>query len=286
MADELTEWIDVDGAAMDLDVEWNTVGRFGPRVAVDEEEVPGSPGSRARGVRHLARDFVLPIWVTAADEVALRTAMRQLVVRMDPKRGAGTIRVTSPGGDQREITCMVVDGLGMLEHLGETSGPTVQRVTLLMRAHDPYWQAAADEGMTIESGDRPSLFPFFPLRLSSSEVFAEITVTNTGDVDAWPVWTVDGPASSITIRDLRNGKHFTLNLADELTLGESVVIDTRPGRKSVTKSDGTDLFGDLTTASSFWPLWPGATAVRIELTGSDPGISQVLLTWLRLYLTV
>lgn len=286
MADEITEWIDTDGVATELPVEWNVSGRFGPRVVVEEAEVPGVAGARVRDVRHLPRDFVLPLWVESTDAVQLRTDMRNLVERMDPVRGPGRIRVTAPGGDQREITCMVLDGLGMLERLGETSGPEVQRVGLMIRAHDPYWTAVGTDGLTIESGDRPSLFPFFPLRLSSSEIFAEVTVNNTGNIRAWPVWTVEGPASAITVRDLRTGKHWSITLDDPLSPGESLIVDTRPGAKTVTRSDGTDLFGGLTDMSSFWALWPGSTAVRIEITGSSPGVSRVLLMWLRLFLTV
>ena len=281
---ETVVWIDSSGLTLPIRVEWNVSGRFAPRAEIVEAEVPGVPGSRVREVRHVTKQFTLPVWITADDEVALRTVTRELVKRMDPLRGPGKIRVTAPGGDQREITCLVSSGLDMVEALGSTSAPTLQRTPLVFRAHDPYWAELAPTNLAFDSGEAVSFFPFFPLRLSSSEIFSDGTADNVGDVDTWPVWTIRGPAEDITLRNVTTGKYLTLNVS--LLTGESVVIDTRPGRKSVTHSSGANLFRNLSSLSSMWPLLPGANAVRVEMTGSTPEVSQVLLSWLPLYLSV
>ncbi len=280
---ETVTWIDAAGASTVLEVEWNTSGRFAPPTMFEEEGVPEQDGARLRAVRHGVREFVLPLWIEAASESALRTAMRDLVKAMNPKRGAGKIRVASPVGDEREIVCSYADGLDMRETLGETSGPLVQRAPVVFRAHSPYWQAVSDITDTYTSGDPAPFFPFFPLRLSSSTVFADAAPTNIGDVDAWPVWTITGPGSAIVLRNLTTGYSLTLNTT--LGSGETVTIDTRPGLKAVTRGDGTNLFTSLEQSTSYlWPLEEGANSVRVEMS-SATAASSVTLAFRPLYLS-
>ncbi len=281
--DERVVWIEPDGSMSVLSVEWRASGRFAPAQEREEDTVPGEPGSRLRAVRHTAREFSLGLWITGTDETDLRTQMRDLVYRMDPVRGDGRIRVTAPGGDEREITCRTTGGLEMSEVLGDTSGPTVQRAAVLFRAADPYWSATADVVTTYTtSATPPSFFPFFPLRLASSEAFIDTTVTNSGDVATWPVWRVYGPGSALVLRNLSTGE--VLQLAVTLTAGEYVVIDTRPGQKTVTKNDGTNLFPSLTATSVLWALQRGPTLLRVEMTGTTSA-STVQLTYRPRYLS-
>lgn len=285
MADEVIVWIDPDGASTTLDVEWDVEGRGTPPIEFIEDEIPGQAGGRLREARHGIRELTLPIWLTEPSETALRTTLRDLEFAMDPTRGDGKIRVTGPGGDQRELVCRYAEGLELDERLGSTAGPLAQKAVLVLRAWDPYWQAIADtvEGpFTISTA--ATFFPFFPLRLSSSEVFADITVDNDGDVLTWPVWTITGPGSSIIVRNLTTGKFTSVTDPDvTLTAGEAVTIDTRPGRKAVTKQDGTSLFPNLTEDSSLWLLQRGPNSVRLEMGGATAA-SSVQLAHRPLYL--
>jgi Phage tail protein len=265
MAETIT-WLDADGASTLLEVEWATEDRFAPPVLFDEEVVPEQPGARVRAVRHGVRTFVLPLWITAASEAGLRSTLRSLVAAMDPLRGPGRIRVSAPGGDQREITCFYQDGLNLKEVLGQNSGPLMQRAPVIFRAPDPYFYDISDTlSPDYTIGTPATFFPILPLRLTNSDVFADLTVVNSGDVQAWPVWTLIGPGSAITLRNLTTGKVLTLSVT--LGAGESVTIDTRPGAKTVTKNDGSNLFGHLGT-SALWPLARGTNQIRMEMAGA------------------
>lgn len=281
--DELTVWIDPEGSMLPLAVEWRASGRFAPPHEREEDTVPGQPGARLRAVRHGPRDFSLALWITGTDEADLRTQMRSLTYRMDGVRGDGKIRVTAPGGDQREITCRVTGGLEMSEVLGESSGPTVQRAVATFRAVDPYWADTADVVQDFTSAAAPSFFPMFPLRLASSEVFVDSTIANDGDVAAWPVWHVYGPGSALVLRNLSTGER--LELTATLSTGEFVTVDTRPGAKTITKNDGTNLFPQLSTMSALWALQRGPTLLRVEMTGTTSA-SSLRLTYRTRYLTV
>lgn len=280
---ETTVWIDPTGGMTQLDVDWDVSGRFAPPNHFEEDEIPEQPGSRVRAVRHKPRDMPLALWIGAASETALRMAIRDLVAVMDPIRGDGRIRVTAPGGDQRELTCRYRTGLELNEKLGDTSGPGVQLAVPVFHAADPYWYSVSDEVAEYSLGSATATwFPFPPLRLSASELFSDATITNTGDVEAWPVWTITGPGSAINLRNLTTGMLLTLSTTLTST---SVTIDTRPGAKSVVRSDGTNLFGSLSDTSALWSLARGANAIQMEITGATSD-TRVRLSWKPRYLTV
>lgn len=282
MAAEVVEWLDVDGEASTLSVEWDADGRFMPPMRRVEEQVPLQAGARLRSVRHAGRDVMLMLWIDAASETALRTEIRELLFKLDATRGDGRLRVTAPGGDQRELTCRYVAGLEMPEVEGQWSGPELQLARAVFRATDPYWYDVSTVSATYTTGTPATFFPFFPLRLSASEVFADATLDNSGDVETWPTWTIVGPASSIVLRNLTTGK--VLSLSTTLTAGESVSIDTRPGVKTVLRQDGTNLFSSLSATSSLWPLQRGTNAIRAEMSGATAA-SSVTVNYRRRYLS-
>lgn len=268
-------WLDVDGGSTTLDVDWETAGRFAPPGVFYADGVPEQPGARLRTVLHGVREFTLPFWLSGSSETDLRSQLRTLVARMDPVRGDGRIRVTAPGGDQREITCRVSGGLELAEHLGESSGPATQKVVGSFRAYDPYWYATSDTVLTGTTGTIATFFPIFPVRLNSSEVFASATVTNPGDVDCWPVWVITGPGSAITLRNLTTGKLAKFSTTT-LAAREYITVDTRPGVKTVTKQDGSNLFSDLSTDSALWSMPRGSNSVQVEMGGATAASSVQL----------
>lgn len=282
-AEELVSWIAPDGSSTVLDVEWALSGRFAPPPEFQTEGIPGQSGLRLREVKHTDREMTFPIWLTAQTEGELRHKLRQLVYAMDPTRGEGKIRVITPTGDQREINCRYSGGLDVDETLGDTSGIHAQKAAISFRAFDPYWQDANSITVEYTTGSVESFFPFFPLRLTSSEVFTDATLTNAGDVQAWPVWEIVGPGENISLINQTSGRRIVLE-GVALANGESIVIDTQPGAKTLTHSNGANMFPYLSTASSLWPILQGGNAIRIEMSDSTE-TSKVILTYRPRYLT-
>jgi len=284
MTAEVTTWIDASGSATVLDVDLDASGRFAPDPAFISNGVPGAPGERLRLVRHVPHDFTLRVVVSGANEPAVRTSLRALVGAMDPTRGDGIIRVQSPLGDVREIVCRYVGGLGLEEKAGNT-GPQVQFADVKFRAYDPYWRDPSDiVTPPYVVGVTPTFFPIFPIRLTASEIAVDTSITNGGDTEAWPVWQITGPGSSIVLRNLTTGKilRFTSLV---LGAGEFVTIDTRPEAVTqVVKSDGTQIFSDLTATSSLWSLAVGLNAIRLEMAGALAGSSSLTLSYRQKYL--
>lgn len=285
---EQVSWVDPDGVVTPLRVKFAVKGRFAPPPRFEEEGAPEQAGMRLRAARHGVREFVLPIHVTAATEAGLRSTLRTLTWAMDPTRGNGRIRVTSPLNDQREITCRVAAGLELDEIQGVTSLGldflTDQLATVVFRAHDPYWYATTDTTSNYPfTGTSETFFPFFPLVLSASEGFADDVITNPGDLEAWPVWRITGPVSDVTVLNVTTGESLTVTVVS-LGGAEVLTIDTRPASKTVTKQDGSNQFSKLTTTSVMWSLRRGANAIRVELGGAAAG-STVQLSYRPRYLS-
>lgn len=267
MTDTL-EWFDPDGSSTIFDIDGDGVtGRLAPPNERVEDTPPGA-GARLRSVRHTAREVALVQWVSGADEASTRAALRALVASLDPLRGDGVLRSTTSIGEQRELTCRYVSGFESQPERLDEGGLLYQRAVLVFRAaEEPYWVDAADTAMSFELGDSTvgSFFPVPPLRLASSELFAQATVDNGGDVEAWPVWTLSGPGSGLAINNLTTGK--SLALSTSVTADETITVDTRPGRKTVTLGDGTNLFPDL-TSRQLWPLDRGPNSIEVQLSGA------------------
>jgi phage-related protein len=282
---EISQWLDVNGTVTTLDVDWDASGRYMAEIVHEEDAVPGQDGARHRAAHYKPHEFTLKLTISAnpGDEAGLRTALRNLMVAMDPKRGAGIIRVTSPIGDVREIECYVASGLGIEEKPG-SGGVDMQQAAVVFRAYDPFWRDVSDIAASFSIGATPSFFPIFPLRLTASQIAVDTTVTNSGDTDAWPVWTIVGPGSGIVLRNLTTGELLLFNTLS-LGTGESVVIDTRPGRKTVTKQDGSNSFPDLDVSSSLWALRTGTTSVRLEMSAALAGVSSLAVNYRQRYLS-
>lgn len=291
MADQALAWIDASGASTALRKGTDTAtqpgitGRFAPPPLFTVERVPLQPGQRFRGIVHGPLTVQVPIALYGPTATAFRASLRTWAHRLDPVRGDGRLRVTGPAGDQRDLVCRYAGGLDAIAEDDHSDlGHNVSAV-LQFAAEQPYWQ---DASATVQSwsllSSLATFFPLFPLRLSGSEVFADATVDNSAsDVVAWPVWTITGPGSNPILRNLTTG--MVLSLPVTLLAGESVVIDTRPSIKTVTKQDGTSLFGSLVFPPQLWSLAPSLNSVRIEMTGAVAGVSAVTLSYARQYLS-
>lgn len=275
MTAQVFEWVDADGVPTTLSESWDFDGRFMPEPTFSADALPGQDGSIFRSVRFQPRELKITFWVRedcSGGAVGLREQMRALVRAMNPRRGAGKIRITNPGGDQREIECYYRDGLGLPEQYGSTSSRTLQKVSGTWVAFSPFWEAPSPVVSDYVTGDPVPFFPIFPLILSSSEIVVSDTIVNVGDVESWPTWKITGPGSGIvlTLTSVTPQQSLDFGNAGNLTLdvGEWVDVDTSEGIKTVTKNNGTNLFRYLTNDSVFWPIPAGSSTFHLQMTGA------------------
>jgi phage-related protein len=106
--------------------------------------------------------------------------------------------------------------------------------------------------------------PFLGPHISSSGIASSFSVFNSGDVEAWPIWTITGPGNTITLTNTTTGKALVLSIT--LTGGQVLTIDTRPGHKTVTREDGSNQFATVSSTSSLWELVTGNNAVTLAIS--------------------
>lgn len=273
---ETFSFIEPDGTATLLPVSRSMSGRFMPPVALYDDPVPSADGTRLRALRFDARTVVVPIWIESADIFAHRAALRDWARRLNPRRGDGKLRVAI-GSTIRDLIVRYREGFAL-----EESYPHFIETSLAFYAADPYW---ADSVSTSQSFGIGATQPgFLPLphattgsfiTLGASTVSLAQAVVNAGDVEAWPVWTITGPATSATITNSSTGQELMFTAA--LLAGESVIIDTRPGIKSVRKA-GVNRFDTLSAASVLWALQPGTNTVTITLPNAT-GASSITMSY-------
>lgn len=116
-----------------------------------------------------------------------------------------------------------------------------------------------------------------PIRVSDGDQSGQNRpgwVTNNGTIDAYPVLTVHGPCANPVITHMETGRRIDLGIT--VPVGEYVTVDTRPGRRTVTRQGG----GTVATPSplSSFRLPKGRSEVR--WTASDPTASaRLTVAW-------
>ncbi len=319
MARELT-WVAPDGLTLPLQYSQSDVFAGldtqlagTPPVRSTLDAVPFQSGSRWRYVDHGPRDVIIPIHIAGDTLVDLETAMDNLARVTNPTSADGRLRASRHDGTIRELFCRLVEAVPINEY---TDRVEVWSGALRLLAADPYWYDTADSAAFISTGgggatdipgtsfDAPiefdantlpfdgvapvlattsgsGFFPFFPLRLGSSEALTDVVIENTGHVDAWPVFTITGPVSDVKVVNTSTGEQFTL--IGNLGANKTLTIDTRPGRKVITDQAGTRVF-PITGDSSLWPLTVGQNVITAQMGGSTAA-SSIVIRWRRRWLT-
>lgn len=281
MSREQFFWIDASGNEIalsdspNIEVVVGPTGRFMPPVDLIEQQVPFQAGTRLKQAYVKSRDIDLPLEIMGISTSDLRSQIRNLLTMFNPLSGDGQLKIIAEDGSQRLINCRYSSGLEIQE-----SGMSWQRVTVVLKAFDPYWYDPNPVVQTYTAGTPATFFPILPMRLTSSTVFADTTINNTGDVESWPTWVISGPGDTIYIRNLTTGEFININYT--LGGGETITIDTRLGKKTVTLNDGTNLYPNMSSDSSLWALQAGNNQIRIEMQNSK-SVSSVQLSYQNRY---
>lgn len=227
-------------------------------------------GSRVRHIQPQPRTITWPLRVRATTHMELIQGWRDLVRAFTQTRrlGPGLLRVMRPDGSAREIQAYYQAGFD-----GEPGqGWLWDTAVLSLYCEDPFWRSVDAVSLPYEYGSAVSyLDPY--LTVSPSSVLGEATAINAGDVEAWPTWSITGPATAVAATNHTTGEAFTLSAA--LLAGETATISTDPPQ---VRGPG----GEIWTGNLDWPgavLWglqPGLNDVEFAVSGADAGTSITL----------
>lgn len=251
-----------------------------PQYAFSQDESPGIDGYAIRQVRAGGKEIALPIAFWADDSrAAYLTRRRSLIRSLNPKRGLGTLTVAQADGTARTIAACYNAGLEGDESL-DAAGARWCMGVLTFACPSPFWLGAevTTEWRAAVAG---TFFPILPLVVGNSQVLGSVTVDNDGDDDAYPIWTITGPATAVSLTNVTTGE--VLVLTHTITLGDTIVIDTRERQQTALLNGTTNLWGDISDASAMWALEPGINDLTLTVTGSTSN-TRVRMTYQPRYL--
>lgn len=263
---------------------------FGP-PEYDEwiQDSPAIPGQYFRGARAMARQVFLPTVVSdPAGSLPFEDLHRRFwdTVRRDKY---GTLRLVTPSGVIREI---------QLRSTGEP--PAFARDPFKRGLHGFGWKLVADDpfwsGNPVEerfgAGTTDDFFETSAgdtlFNISEGLSFSSASVTNPGDQDAWPVWTIiGGDTTTVTM-----GVGSTLvNVPFEVEVGKALQIDTNPRDRQAWYGDWdadagmltgtlTDRTSELGSTTDFAVVPPGE---NVTLDVGLGGSGEVWVSLIPLY---
>lgn len=276
------EWVDPQGIVRDLSqatspnlfVVRGATGLGVPPADIIADKLPFTSGDIPRHVQVKGREIELPLFVQgptlgglldAADDLAAWFATAD-----EASRTPGYLRITRPNDDAvRQIACYYRGGLD--GDMG-TGSPTTALLALSLYAPDPYWTDETETEATYDQAD----------------VGVVQGMVNTGDVHAYPIWEIVGPASAITLANTTTGKTLALTANGGVTLlvGETLTIDSRPASQRTTQAivnqAGAALYNRVAVNTAPWWLKAGANNFTIAASGTS-GATSFAVRWLPRY---
>lgn len=250
-----------------------------PPIRQRTDLTPMRSGGVHRWSLHDPREVAIPIIINAASGIILEQLADLLAAHIDPVNGPCVLRVGRHDGTFRRMVAVFKTGLQIEE---PTNREDVWESLLVFEAAEPYFEADTGVSVSIpnESATSVDFFPFFPLVLSGADTYASVTLTNTGGVDVYPVWTIAGPAEKIILRNLTTGEVFDTTFS--LPVGQTVTVDMNMA--TVTTGAGVNLIATVSDLSTFWPLAAGDNEVRVEVAAAGAG-TTVNVAWTARWLT-
>jgi hypothetical protein len=263
-------------------------------------ESPAVAGSRFEGASYLDREVFWPIHIYSDNRLdqgstgSIKWMERDRAFwrTMDPE-DTGVWTVTHPDGAHRSLRLRFVsDGDKVRDHDPMKRGWDSYGITLI--AERPFWEG--EPVVRSFNGQAPPP-PFFEptgpqiVNIASGYSMETATIDNPGDVESYPRWFVEGPATMASV-----GVGSTVvDVPFEVPEGQCLVIESDPdligatlydvapgaSTKPSERVEGVDLINpvDMTAAlgeADFAPI-PAGTAVPLSLTLVGLGKVEALL---------
>ncbi|MEU6389959.1 phage tail family protein [Streptomyces sp. NPDC046939] len=258
-----------------------------PPFGLFSDDSPNLDGSIYRSARATAREVMIPVYLYGVDRQTINALKRKFFQALNPKRGYCVLKFTEGGASvARKLNAYYKGGMEGAE--GEAAGFCWAKYGLTFTAMDPWFYADQWESTRWAFGTGDPLLSktraFLPLRLSNGVLGGageSLTITNPGDIEAWPMWVLYGPIKSFSLRGPKGDRISASPIPDGTDLvptGRTLTIDTRPGQKTVKDDQGKNYWSKLDTNPQFWSVDPGDSEAKVSVvTGS--GKAAVLLTF-------
>lgn len=248
-------------------------------------------GKSFRGGRTLGRVFYMPVKIYADEydntqQVRQRAALLGQILALPnaPVRVQLDLDAGTPSGD-KWWSDMVRVGGGDWDWATDTDGRSFLHQTYTLEAGDPYWTSLAQDSKVIEpSGVGLSLLgpgvSLAQLRVASTSGLGEVEIHNSGEVQAYPVWTLGAPFNEFSLTsqygEVLEWSATRQGLPGGTKSTGSITVNTQTGE--VTDETGANMYKGLEPAPQFWSVRPGTTTAEVLMTAAT-GASRITVVW-------
>lgn len=238
------------------------------------------------------RTITVELWHSpACDRQTYWDTRKELHDFLRPNRlGPLTFTLQTPNGNLRSIVVRADPGLTFPSSAQNNNWNISEPLDFI--AFDPLFFDAAQATLSLSLAAQLQLvFPItFPITFGASQVFLTTgNITYSGTWKSYPVITLTGPYTRVTMMNATTGVQINLNVA--ILLGDTRIIDLTPGAQSITDASGNNKFGDLGPASDLidFALFPdpevpgGIQEITIQMIDGVNGQSTASLTYYARY---
>lgn len=214
------------------------------------ERGPLQHGDSDEGMRLDPRVFSLTILVEALDVASYWLARAAVLRIFKPNTtSALSLAYTLDSGVERTIEAVTIKGL---EFPMKTRMYNKHKETVQLKASDPTFYDPNTVTVPFSVGGSGSGFTVpmpVPIGVGSPTVNQTTSVIYEGDWLEYPIITIVGPITNPVVTHLGTGDVLDFT-GTALIAGESLIIDTRYGRKTVVDEVGNNMLSALSDSSS------------------------------------
>jgi hypothetical protein len=261
---------EIDDKGVGFQAKTGTNGLGLPPVSVQWLEGAGD-GATYRATRVQSRTIDLPIEILANDRVELQAQLSRLALML----AGGCTLVLDEGNGVTWSTEVHRTGGGDYTYGGDTIGEREFSTTITLMAGDPYFTSSEQQVRYVGGNAATAAFlsSLANVKVAPSQAIGEITLSNSGDAPAYPVWEVTGPGDHF-VATSSTGE--TLKWNGTLTAGQKLTVDTRKG--TVVDQSGANRYDLLDTAPRFWTVRPGTSTAVASLLNTTTA-SRITCSW-------
>lgn len=246
---------------------------FGIPATTVRIQESATDGGIFRHTKRGIREVDMPIVIVGTDRADTETKMRRLSNALQNTLGAATLTATYGNGDVYYLSVYYAGGGETV--FGQDGGLTFARWVITLQAPNPFWTSTTGNTFKVNAGNtgRGLLPKLSYMRVSSSQAIGTVTVANTtGDVPSFPVYTIYGPLTTLSVTTGSTG--FTYSAA--IASGETITIDTAAG--TVVDQAGVNKYSNLAAAPKLFAIPPGTTTITVNGTGATSA-TQISCTY-------
>lgn len=254
-----------------------------PPVATQWFEGAGD-GASYRGGRNLPRVIDIPIKVYAANREEVRERMSLIGNIFDIEH---EVKITADLDGEAWFVMGVRTGGGDFSWDSDTDGRSFVKTVVTVQAGDPWWTREDEESRLIQpSGLGRGLIkaaPLTKLRLSTTSAFGSVTIENTGDLKAFPVWKLYAPFTGFDLVSAAGeavsweASRLPLVFPEGLKSNGFIVVDATAG--TVVDEAGLNLYGGLDLVPRFWGLPKGSSLATVVAHDAVAPDTKIEVLW-------